>query len=324
MASPGVWLSFEVECSETAHGETVRVVGGHDALGFWHPEKALHMTTSPESWPRWTSEPIHVGLDQVLHYKYIVCDESPFYASRWEGFAGNRNVELRDAEIKDGDKVQILSKWNETASMKKKVLPEKVKEVKDAAGGTPALSDYIRTPRTPKTPVSIRSGIEPETEPSPVKKQRPTATELPKLDAAEVVPTKCEVPTKELPKLDATEVVPTKCEMYNLETADAPYDDDVAATVEATNLEAVAAPYNDGVDATKAEAFKDDVTGKWMTLAENAKIKAAALKAKAIEAASDSKVLAFAENAKIKAAALKAKAIEAASDPKVQVTAASA
>eukprot|EP00928_Gymnodinium_smaydae_P038346 TRINITY_DN26473_c0_g1_i2.p1 TRINITY_DN26473_c0_g1~~TRINITY_DN26473_c0_g1_i2.p1 ORF type:complete len:654 (-),score=66.53 TRINITY_DN26473_c0_g1_i2:302-2170(-) len=76
----GPLLMFLVTCPETTHGQHVRVVGGHPALGQWQAEKSLVvLRTGPQEFPLWRSDwvslpPIAMAGGEA--YKYVICDDS--------------------------------------------------------------------------------------------------------------------------------------------------------------------------------------------------------------------------------------------------------
>lgn len=63
-------VKFEISCRHTYWGETLAVCGASPVLGEWNPEKALRLTTSPSTFPKWCSE--SVNIDQGTAYKFVI------------------------------------------------------------------------------------------------------------------------------------------------------------------------------------------------------------------------------------------------------------
>jgi len=56
---------------ETNLGECIRVVGSHDSLGSWDPEKSIKLLTDPDTYPYWATSVLQVPLNTVIYYKYL-------------------------------------------------------------------------------------------------------------------------------------------------------------------------------------------------------------------------------------------------------------
>mmetsp|Transcript_90138 Transcript_90138/g.197420 ORF Transcript_90138/g.197420 Transcript_90138/m.197420 type:complete len:736 (+) Transcript_90138:202-2409(+) len=80
---------FQVECQDTKLGESVVAVGSKNELGQWTVEKGLHLETTRESFPVWSSGPIELGECGNVEYKFVVKGPT---GVRWEDFPGNRSV----------------------------------------------------------------------------------------------------------------------------------------------------------------------------------------------------------------------------------------
>mmetsp|Transcript_69737 Transcript_69737/g.145729 ORF Transcript_69737/g.145729 Transcript_69737/m.145729 type:complete len:765 (+) Transcript_69737:113-2407(+) len=124
--APVVFLN---ECKYTQPGETVYVLGGHQALGQWDPKKALPMSTNASTFPLWTSASVNLPVGQPIEYKCLILrgDKS---VVKWEAFAGNRTVEPVADSV-----MSIRSTWD---------------NVKTTSSTTPLASDHIPPPGTVK------------------------------------------------------------------------------------------------------------------------------------------------------------------------------
>jgi starch synthase len=84
---------FQVECCETQPGDGVFVVGSHSALGDFNPQNAVPLTTSADSFPLWTSDPVVLTTGVDANYKYIVQTEARTGSVNWESLQEcNRSV----------------------------------------------------------------------------------------------------------------------------------------------------------------------------------------------------------------------------------------
>lgn len=75
---------FKIECRETRPGDGVFLIGGHDALGSWSPALAPSLTTTADSFPVWTSEPIALPAGSPVAFKFVVQREDRTGAVKWE------------------------------------------------------------------------------------------------------------------------------------------------------------------------------------------------------------------------------------------------
>ncbi|CAK0851228.1 unnamed protein product, partial [Prorocentrum cordatum] len=91
-------VNFKVRCPDTRVGLHLRVVGSCEALGSWDPTGGLPLVTSAADFPTWrAADPPHMGEDEQVEYKYVICD-SEGRATRWEERA-NRSFKLKDLPI---------------------------------------------------------------------------------------------------------------------------------------------------------------------------------------------------------------------------------
>lgn len=61
----------------------MRVVGSIKALGGWDPKNGLLMATTAADFPTWSAVPVDVEEDEVVEYKYVICDLAGV-PERWE------------------------------------------------------------------------------------------------------------------------------------------------------------------------------------------------------------------------------------------------
>lgn len=76
-------VSFAVACADTRLGMHVRVVGSSAVLGNWNPKRGIPLSTGPTDFPMWLSPVSHLIQDDVIEYKYVICDHDG-KAVRWE------------------------------------------------------------------------------------------------------------------------------------------------------------------------------------------------------------------------------------------------
>jgi len=104
-------LTFCLEFAETQLGETIKVVGADPALGSWDPAAGLSLTTTAESYPKWTGKASLVVSSSVptghgqgtpcfgfvgafhLEYKYVRDCQSLGAGFKWEN-GPNRVLEI--------------------------------------------------------------------------------------------------------------------------------------------------------------------------------------------------------------------------------------
>jgi alpha-amylase len=90
-------IKFRVYCTQTKHGETVKVTGSGPELGNWDPANALSLYTNEDEFPIWRAG-IFIDRERQpdlnnMDYKYIIShkDKEDTY---WENFSGNRSISL--------------------------------------------------------------------------------------------------------------------------------------------------------------------------------------------------------------------------------------
>ena len=89
-------VSFSVR-AYTDFGSQVKVVGSLKDLGSWSPYLSLSLTTTPDTYPIWTSCPISIlvsDLPFTFQYKYIIIDTNKQVI--WENFQSNRLCTIRE------------------------------------------------------------------------------------------------------------------------------------------------------------------------------------------------------------------------------------
>lgn len=78
--------------TKTTFGEVVKIAGNHESLGNWDPSKGLTLSTTPNSYPIWTSPyPITLPIGPEIDYKYVYTTDSSY---RWETLGDNRKLAL--------------------------------------------------------------------------------------------------------------------------------------------------------------------------------------------------------------------------------------
>lgn len=89
-------VSFRVRCGETRFGETVAVCGELPEFGSWDPAQALHLHTSPETFPFWQSDTVLIGsYVSSVQFKFVIIPgdvdaTAGAPAVRWEQLPCNR------------------------------------------------------------------------------------------------------------------------------------------------------------------------------------------------------------------------------------------
>jgi hypothetical protein len=63
-------VQFQVSV-ETKFGDCVLVVGSCPQLGWWQPDKSLHLTTDPSMYPTWTGS-VEMSSSESFEYKYVI------------------------------------------------------------------------------------------------------------------------------------------------------------------------------------------------------------------------------------------------------------
>eukprot|EP00746_Dinoflagellata_sp_MGD_P022510 gnl/MRDRNA2_/MRDRNA2_152678_c0_seq1.p1 gnl/MRDRNA2_/MRDRNA2_152678_c0~~gnl/MRDRNA2_/MRDRNA2_152678_c0_seq1.p1 ORF type:complete len:445 (-),score=62.29 gnl/MRDRNA2_/MRDRNA2_152678_c0_seq1:140-1390(-) len=98
-------LSFHVDCS-TGHGEKVSIVGNHEILGMWDPERSqLSLTTDASQYPVWKGS-CRLPAGHQLEFKIVVRDDAE---ARWETIR-NRKVSITCADMQLNMKFDQLGK----------------------------------------------------------------------------------------------------------------------------------------------------------------------------------------------------------------------
>jgi len=100
---------FEVDCQRTKPGEAVFVVGSASALGGWDASQAAQLSTSPKTFPRWsTGKPLSFPAAEVeVEYKFIIQQATRMGKATWEEFPGNRKLSLCPGKL-----VTACSVWD--------------------------------------------------------------------------------------------------------------------------------------------------------------------------------------------------------------------
>ena len=95
---------------ETALGESIRIVGSHDSLGSWNPDKSIKLLTDPNTYPYWATPVIQVPMNTLIEYKYLYVKGETVI---WESL-GNRKFYLTQKRvvIVDTDKSYISKIFN--------------------------------------------------------------------------------------------------------------------------------------------------------------------------------------------------------------------
>lgn len=92
-------VEFSVTCRDTQLGELVYVVGSHEAIGSWSAERAIPLTTTASTFPRWSSPHIPLPAGINIEFKFLVNTADRKGTARWEAFPGNRKLRT------DSDKI---------------------------------------------------------------------------------------------------------------------------------------------------------------------------------------------------------------------------
>ena len=115
-------IKFRVYCTQTKHGETVKVTGSGPELGNWDPANALSLYTNDDEFPIWRAG-IFIDRERQpdinnMDYKYIIShkDKEDTY---WENFSGNRSISLNS-----GGELMIQDVFNEKKLIKLEVHTE--------------------------------------------------------------------------------------------------------------------------------------------------------------------------------------------------------
>ncbi|XP_026194590.1 calcium-dependent protein kinase 2 [Cyclospora cayetanensis] len=84
---------WECTCHATCPGDLLMVVGAHERIGSWDPQKAVILTTDAVLFPLWRTEEIEFDQPLTIEYKFIIRRANG--SVEWEEFSSNRTAELR-------------------------------------------------------------------------------------------------------------------------------------------------------------------------------------------------------------------------------------
>ncbi|CAE7227771.1 cgtM [Symbiodinium natans] len=90
---------FRVNCSCSAPGENVFIVGACKELGAWNPAEGLACFTSSAAFPHWTSKAVKLPIGSRIDFKAVIRGHG---GNRWEQ-GENRILQVElpaDAEAK--------------------------------------------------------------------------------------------------------------------------------------------------------------------------------------------------------------------------------
>lgn len=90
-------VSWECNCYETRPGDLLMVVGSHERVGAWDPQKALILSTDALSFPLWRTDEIELEEPLTIEYKFIIRRANGHV--EWEAFDTNRTAELRASTV---------------------------------------------------------------------------------------------------------------------------------------------------------------------------------------------------------------------------------
>lgn len=92
-------VTFTVHCESAKLGNHVRLVGSSEDLGMWQLKNGLVLTTSEAEFPWWRLEsPISISPEQLVEYKYVICDNTTGNSYEWESRA-NRTLKLSGQSV---------------------------------------------------------------------------------------------------------------------------------------------------------------------------------------------------------------------------------
>mmetsp|Transcript_35101 Transcript_35101/g.80868 ORF Transcript_35101/g.80868 Transcript_35101/m.80868 type:complete len:475 (+) Transcript_35101:80-1504(+) len=102
-------LSFHIDIAQSTPGEHLLVVGSHEGLGAWNPEKAVRLTTDERTYPVWRSQQIELRCEPeesstvlVLKYKYVLDRRELKQGFLWEENIPDREVQIPWSQGCDG------------------------------------------------------------------------------------------------------------------------------------------------------------------------------------------------------------------------------
>lgn len=95
---------WECSCQSTCPGDLLMIVGGHERVGCWDPQKAVILSTDSILFPLWRTREIEFDEPLTIEYKFIIRRANGHF--EWEGFSVNRTADLRENTIS-----QIHNVW---------------------------------------------------------------------------------------------------------------------------------------------------------------------------------------------------------------------
>ena len=80
-------LKFSVECRDIRPGQAVFIVGSVPELGKWQIPSGLQCTTTPETFPQWTSVEVLMDTTETIELEIVIADEidaaNPWWEEGW-------------------------------------------------------------------------------------------------------------------------------------------------------------------------------------------------------------------------------------------------
>uniref|UniRef100_A0A383WKL3 CBM20 domain-containing protein n=1 Tax=Tetradesmus obliquus TaxID=3088 RepID=A0A383WKL3_TETOB len=101
MVAVRFWLKFHVD-----YGQSIRIIGGHEAMGAWNLAKAPFLRWSEgDLW----NVTLEVAAGGVIEYKYVVVEGDGTVAASWQRGANNvLALQLNDEEV------EVYDNWKNT------------------------------------------------------------------------------------------------------------------------------------------------------------------------------------------------------------------
>ncbi|CAE7158513.1 CPK2 [Symbiodinium pilosum] len=94
-------LFFHIDIAQSTPGEHLHVVGSHEGLGAWDPEKGARLTTNERTYPVWRSRQVELRCAPedsstvlVLKYKYVLDRRELKQGFLWEENIPDREVQI--------------------------------------------------------------------------------------------------------------------------------------------------------------------------------------------------------------------------------------
>ncbi|KAL8424563.1 hypothetical protein Efla_005669 [Eimeria flavescens] len=84
---------WECTCQATCPGDLLMVVGAHERIGWWDPQKGLILSTDAILFPLWHTGEIEFEEPVTIEYKFIIRRSNG--SVEWEGLPCNRTADLR-------------------------------------------------------------------------------------------------------------------------------------------------------------------------------------------------------------------------------------